>query len=256
MFTPPSPVMGSTSTATTSLLCSATVRTAFRSLYGTRLKPVTSGSKPAWILRLPVAESVASVRPWKLPSVTIIVGLRTFCLWPYRRASLIAASLASAPELQKNTLSIWASLHRRSASSACNGISYQFDTCTSLPAWSQRARATDGCAWPRLHTPTPDSASSYFLPALSVSQAPSPRTKATGRGANTGIWLAVVIFSVSLAAPARHSPRGIRALPAHQKHKGALRGRRLKILCFPGPHASPQIRGRKHEARPRAGLRD
>ena len=37
--------------------------------------------------------------------------------WPYSRASLIAASLASAPELQKNALSMPASRHSRSASS-------------------------------------------------------------------------------------------------------------------------------------------
>src|SRR4030067_895093 len=47
---PPSPVIGSTSIATTSLLFSATTRTASRSLYGTRLKPVTSGSTPARVL--------------------------------------------------------------------------------------------------------------------------------------------------------------------------------------------------------------
>ena len=43
----------------------ATSRTAAASLNGTRTKPSTSGPKPAWILGLPVADSVASERPWK-----------------------------------------------------------------------------------------------------------------------------------------------------------------------------------------------
>jgi hypothetical protein len=37
-------------------------------LIGTRTKPSTSGPKPAWILALPVAESVAIERPWKAAS--------------------------------------------------------------------------------------------------------------------------------------------------------------------------------------------
>ena len=102
---PPSPWIGSTNTATTFLLCAATWRTASRSFSGTRTKPCTSGSKPACTLRLAVADSVASERPWKAFSMTMIAGSATPRSWPYLRATLIAASFASSPELQKNTSS-------------------------------------------------------------------------------------------------------------------------------------------------------
>ncbi len=69
-----------------------------------------------------MAESVASVRPWKLPSMTTTVGTATPRRRPCRRASLIAASLASAPELQKKAASIPASAHSRPASVSCSGM--------------------------------------------------------------------------------------------------------------------------------------
>ena len=97
-------------------LASAAWRTACSSLYGTRTNPGTSGSKPACALRLPVADSVASVRPCQACSITMIAALWTLFWWPYRRASLIAVSFASEPELQKNTSSMPASAQIRSAS--------------------------------------------------------------------------------------------------------------------------------------------
>ena len=102
---PPSPWIGSTNTATTFLLWSATWRTASRSFSGTRTKPDTRGSNPACTLRLPVAERVASERPWNAFSITMIAGSAMPRSWPYLRATLIAASFASRPELQKNTSS-------------------------------------------------------------------------------------------------------------------------------------------------------
>ena len=48
---------------------------------------------------------VASVRPWKPPSKVMISNAPPLCSEPYLRASLIAPSLASAPELVKNTWS-------------------------------------------------------------------------------------------------------------------------------------------------------
>src|SRR5260221_2808444 len=102
---PPSPWIGSTSTATTFLSCEATWRTDSMSLNGTRTKPGTSGSNPCCTLRLPVAESVASVLPWKALSMTTIPGLSTPLPWPYRRASLIAASRSEehTSELQSHS---------------------------------------------------------------------------------------------------------------------------------------------------------
>ncbi len=78
-----------------------------RSLYGTCLKPGSSGSKPWWYFSWPVAVTVASVRPWNelLRGDDLVAVAGQPCSLAYLRASLIAASLASAPELQKNTRS-------------------------------------------------------------------------------------------------------------------------------------------------------
>jgi hypothetical protein len=64
-FTPPSPWMVSKNTATTLGLRSVARRRASMSFCGTRMKPSTSGPKPACTLGLPVADSVAMERPWK-----------------------------------------------------------------------------------------------------------------------------------------------------------------------------------------------
>ena len=58
--------------------------------------PGTSGPKPSHFDGCPVAESAPSVRPWKPPS-SATIRVRPVAL----RAILSAASLASAPELQK-----------------------------------------------------------------------------------------------------------------------------------------------------------
>ena len=57
--------MVSKNTATTLGLPSVAFLSASISFSGTRMKPSTSGSKPFWILGLPVALSVAMLRPWK-----------------------------------------------------------------------------------------------------------------------------------------------------------------------------------------------
>jgi len=67
--------------------------------------------------------TAASVRPWKLACAVRIRGRsmpRT--AWPCLRASLIAASLASAPELQKNTRSAQLRAVIASARRSCSGI--------------------------------------------------------------------------------------------------------------------------------------
>ena len=74
------------------------------SLSGTRMKPSTSGPKPFCTFSLPVAERVAMLRPWKAFSYTTISGRSMPRSWPYLRASLIAASLASRPVQQKKAL--------------------------------------------------------------------------------------------------------------------------------------------------------
>src|SRR6266403_3805780 len=66
-------------------------------------KPDTLGSNSGSKAFLPDADIVASVRPWKPPSKVMISWAPERCVAPYLRASLIAPSLASAPELAKNT---------------------------------------------------------------------------------------------------------------------------------------------------------
>ena len=73
--------------------------TASRSPKGAYTKPAMSGPRPSWYLGWAVAVVAPSVRPWKPPSkVMILYRGRLLC----RRTSLMAASLASVPELQKN----------------------------------------------------------------------------------------------------------------------------------------------------------
>jgi hypothetical protein len=64
-FTPPSPWMVSKNTATTFGLPAVAIFRASMSFTGTRMKPSTSGPKPACTLGLPVADRVAIERPWK-----------------------------------------------------------------------------------------------------------------------------------------------------------------------------------------------
>ncbi len=101
--------------------------------------------------------------------------------WPCKRANLIAPSLASAPELQKKTLSMPASLHNLAAAVSWLGISYRLEVCTKRVACSVNAWVTAGCVWPRPQTAIPATASKYLLPWVSVNQAPLPSTKATGK---------------------------------------------------------------------------
>ena len=180
---PPSPWIGSTNTATTFWLRSATWRTASRSFSGTRTKPCTSGSKPACTLRLPVAERVASERPWKAFSMTMIAGSAMPRSWPYLRATLMAASFASSPELQKNTSSRPVISAIRSAACSCSGIRKRLDVWIMRPICSVSARTRRGWAWPRVFTAMPASASRYFRSDSSYNQTPWPRTNATGRRA-------------------------------------------------------------------------
>ena len=65
---------------------------------GTATKPGTSGANGSCLVSCGVADSAPIVRPWKAPSSTTISPPRRRL-----RASLIAASFASAPELQRNT---------------------------------------------------------------------------------------------------------------------------------------------------------
>ena len=104
------------------------------------------GWKGSCLVGWPVAASAARVRPWKLPSALTTT-------WrprpPNFRATLNAASLASAPELQKKT---WppppSSSSMAMAVSVATGLAKKFDTCSSVRACSATASATTGWACP------------------------------------------------------------------------------------------------------------
>ena len=92
------------------------------------------------------------VRPWKAPSAA------TMPVRPVRRASLIAASSASVPELQKKTaepVGAPASDSSRSASSTCGTEVKKFETCTSWPACLETAATSAGWLCPSALTAMP-----------------------------------------------------------------------------------------------------
>ena len=108
---PLSPCTGSISTAATPS------STGSGPLRGAASKPGTSGANGACLVSWGVADSAPIVRPWKPPSTTTKrpPGFR-------RRASLMAHSTASAPELQKNTLPPSDSSDSRAASRIAGSV--------------------------------------------------------------------------------------------------------------------------------------
>ncbi len=117
------------------------------------------------------------VRPWKAPSAAIIRGR------PVSLAILNAASLASAPELQKITRPLSCAplmSSSRSASASTVGWVKKFDTCPRVATCSETACTMAGWAWPSALTAMPPSRSRYCLPSASVTTAPCPLTSSTG----------------------------------------------------------------------------
>ena len=92
------------------------------------------------------------VRPWNDPSIA------TMRVRPVRRVSLNAASLASVPELVKNTRlrSAPVTAASRSASRIWPSDAKKFDTCPSRPSWAATAAVTPAWLWPRALTARPD----------------------------------------------------------------------------------------------------
>ncbi len=72
MTTPPSPWIGSSSTATT--VSSIASRRAAASPYGTVRKPGVNGPKSSWAEGSSENEMIVVVRPWKFPDATMIVA--------------------------------------------------------------------------------------------------------------------------------------------------------------------------------------
>ena len=89
------------------------------------------------------------------------------------RTSLIAASLASAPELAKYTLAPNERSTSRSASRTIGALVKRLETCISRAAWSDGAH-DDGWQCPSEQTAIPDRKSRYSVPSLSRSTQPEP----------------------------------------------------------------------------------
>src|SRR4051794_15645729 len=102
------------------------------------------------------------------------------------RASFSAASLASAPELAKNTPPPSERSTSRAASRSPGSLKYRLPTCMSLALCSRTASTIAGWQCPRLVTEIPHRKSRYSLPSASHRRAPSPRTKGAGVRAEGG----------------------------------------------------------------------
>ncbi len=112
------------------------------------------------------------VRPWKAP------WRATRWVRPVRRLILNAASLASAPELQKNTRppSRPSSASSRSARAMVGSAMKRLETWPRVAICRLTASTTAGWAVPRALTAMPPSRSVYSLPSASQSLLPAPRT--------------------------------------------------------------------------------
>lgn len=80
------------------------------------------GSNPAWYFFWPVAVMVASVRPWNEFSAAMMCGFGVPCCAQYRRASLMADSLAVAPQFAKNQRAANECVASSSASRTCGSM--------------------------------------------------------------------------------------------------------------------------------------
>ena len=80
------------------------------------------------------------VRPWKPFSTATTPGLPVAL-----RAYLIAASTASAPELQKNARAPPKRSERSEASSVIGSDHHRLETCQSRSSWAAAASRGAGC---------------------------------------------------------------------------------------------------------------
>ena len=193
-WTPDSPSTGSIRTA--AVPSPTAVRTASTD-GSTARKPGTSGANGACLDSWGVAESAPYVRPWNAPWNTTI-SPRGRAL----RTSFSAASLASAPELQKNTAEPNERSTSRSASRTIGAFQYRFDTCISRAACSWTAATTCGWQWPVLQTAIPARKSRYSTPSASTSTHPCPDVNSTGKRAYVGASALMKRAAISVPWPA------------------------------------------------------
>ena len=102
-------------------------------------------------------ETIVVVRPWKLPSATMIVARSAgtpLTSYPHLRAALMAVSTASAPVFIGSTMGGPAtSGPTRAASRSANGSSSSWsnarDVSVSLSICACAAAVRTGCRWPK-----------------------------------------------------------------------------------------------------------
>ena len=192
---PVSPWIGSSITAAVRSLTAAASRSG--SSRGTATKPGTSGANGSCLSGCGVADSAPIVRPWNAPSRTTISPPRR-C----RRASLIAASFASAPELHRKTRAPGSKDAASRAASRVPGSCSRGSRRASAgpPARGSPRRRADGSG-PRCRP--------RCRPGSRGTPPPLRRTDARPRPARTRPAAACRSAS-RCARPARAAPRGAR----------------------------------------------
>ena len=96
------------------------------------------------------------------------------------RTSLIAASLASVPELQKKAWPPNDRSERSLAHSPCGSVYQVLGTWISRATCSWTARTTGSGQWPSRLQPQPGNRSRYSRPSASQTREFSPFTRQTG----------------------------------------------------------------------------
>src|SRR5262249_15935507 len=176
--TPVSPWIGSSMTA--AVRSPTPAPRAAPSFRGTGRNPGRYGAKLSLVASSGVAESDPMVRPWKAPSSTTISGSEIPRACACFRTSLIAHSLASVPELQRNARPPRLDSQSLAASRTPPPLRYSFEGGVNVPTWSRTAWTTAGWQCPTEQTEIPARKSRYRLPSDSQRYAPSPLTNSTG----------------------------------------------------------------------------
>ena len=135
--------------------------------------PIAFRATPQWFISMEQANLRADA----------LAAIDTVKWYPEWGKARIAASLASAPELVRNTR--WAK--REACTSSCarrigGSLRKALEVCHSLPACSTRAACRSGSLWPRPHTAMPAAQSTYSRPWLSHRREPAPRSSTIWRG--------------------------------------------------------------------------
>ncbi len=114
-----------------------------------------------------------------------MISTRSELQWSlaYFRASLMAASFASAPLLQKKARSAKDCSQRSLPRWICGSMWYRLLTWINVSAWARIASTILGWQWPSASTAIPPTKSRYSFPSESQRCTPRPRTRTMGNRA-------------------------------------------------------------------------